>query len=264
MSTKQNLKRFGLIAALAMVAGGQIRTGSAQSSNSGGSSLANTEWKGIYGSGTSSNIPATLRIYSQNGSLMGTLTYDGYEETVAITATQPRVRIKGVSYRDLRGGRTFDLDTFNGQISADGRRLTADGGDTKSVVANEWLRLQKVDSTSGGAPQPASQNFVRSLIGSNWNGAIAESQKGGSPAQMRIVQQNGAPTAILTWEGFEEVLALTFTAPSGIQMRGTSFRDLSNQGRSFTLDRAQGEVSPDGQRMQGQIAGRHFDFRRVQ
>ena len=256
MKAKRNLALLGLVASMAMVACGQTRGTST-------TGLADTEWKGIYASGTRSNIPATLHLYSQNGSLMGTLTYDGYEETVAITTGPGAMRIKGVSYRDLRGGRNFYLDTFSAQISPDGRSMNANGGDANSVVANQWLRLQKVDSTPAAPPQPAPESLVRSLIGSNWDGAIAESQKGGTPAQMRIVQQNGALTAILDYEGFEEVLAVTLTAPSGIQMRGTSVRDLQNQRRRFDLDTAQGEISPDGRRMQGQIAGPHFDFRRV-
>jgi hypothetical protein len=256
MQTKPYLALLGFIALTAMVAGAQ--------NNSAGSPLSDTQWKGIYASGTRSNLPATLQIYSRNGSLMGTLTYDGYEETVAITPSGPRsIRIKGVSYRDLRGGRTFYLDSFSGQVSPDGSRIDADGGDTNSVVANQWLKLQKVDSRPGATPQPASPNLMRSLIGSNWDGAIAESQKGGTPAQLRIVQQNGALNAILVYEQFEEVLSVTLTAPSHVQMRGTSYRDLENQRRRFTLDNAQGEISSDGRAMQGQIGGQHFEFRRV-
>jgi len=80
---------------------------------------------------------------------------------------------------------------------------------------------------------------------------------------MRIVQQNGALAAILDYDQFEEVLALTLTAPSGIQMRGISYRDLENRRRGFTLDAAQGEMSADGRSMQGVISRRHFDFHRV-
>jgi hypothetical protein len=248
----------GLVVSIAMIAGAQPRGGSA----TGG--LADTEWKGMYGSGTRSNQPASLHVFSRNGSLSGTLTYDGYEETVAITATGPRtLRIKGVSYRDLRGGRSFFLDTFTAQISPDGRSLNGTGGDTNSVVSNQWLRLQQVDSRPAEPARPAPENFVRSMIGTKWDGAIAESQKGGTPAQMRIVQQNGNPTAILVYDQFEEILALNFTAPSGIHMVGSSVRDLTNQRRGFKLDTAQGEVSPDGHRIQGQIAGVHFEFRRV-
>jgi hypothetical protein len=228
-------------------------------------SLSGTQWKGIYGSGTQANIAATLQISSQNGSLVGILSYDGYQETVAITAIGPgSFGIKGVSYKDLRGGRRFYLDNFKAQITPDGGHLNATGGDANSVVANEWLKLQKVELTAGGAPQPASPNLAKSLIGSNWNGAIAESQKGGTPAQLRIVQQNGGLNAILDYENFEEVLAITLTAPSNIQMRGVSYRDLGKLGpRGFTLDTAQGEISPDGRGIQGVIHGRHFDFRRL-
>jgi hypothetical protein len=196
---------------------------------------------------------------------MGTLTYDGYEETVAITSSSPTaVQIKGVSYRDTRGGRSFSLDTFSAQIAPDGRSMNGTGKDAHAVVANEWLRLQKVDSTAGAAPsQPAPESAVRALIGSNWRGAIAEAQKGGTPAQMRIVQQNGAPTVLLDYENFEEVLTLTLTAPSGIQMHGTSVRDLLNQRRGFNLENGQGQISADGRRMQGVIGGQRFDFSRV-
>ncbi len=265
MNTKMSLWLLGVLTLFATAAGGQARpvTGGPVN-NSGGSPLVDTEWKGTYASGTQSNIPAVLRVFARNGSLMGTLTYDGYEETVAITSTGPRTwRLKGVSYRDVRGGRAFSLDTFTVQLSPDGRSMNGSGGDTASVVSNQWLKLQRADSAAT-PPQPASENFVRSLMNTSWDGAIAESQKGGTPAQMKIALQKGAPTAVVTYDGFEEVLALSFTAPSGIQMRGTSFRDLSNQRRGFTLDTGQGEVSADGLRLQGALGGHHFDFRRVQ
>ncbi|HUI81916.1 MAG TPA: hypothetical protein VLY24_28540 [Bryobacteraceae bacterium] len=144
MKTEPSLGLLCLVASIAMVACGQTRPVSGGSSdNSSASSPTDTQWKGIYGSGTSANIPATLSVHSQGGS--GTLTYDGYEETVAITSTGPRtLSMKGVSYRDLHGGRTFNLDTFTLQISPDGNSMNGNGGDTSSVVANEWLQLQKV------------------------------------------------------------------------------------------------------------------------
>jgi hypothetical protein len=152
--TKPNLGWLCLVASVAMVACGQTRPVSGGASNNPStSSPADTQWTGIYGSGTSANIPATLRVTSQNGSLTGTLTYDGYEETVAITSTGPKtLLIKGVSYRDLQGGRTFNLDNFAVQVSADGNSMNGTGGDAGSVVANEWLRLQKVGTSPAGTP----------------------------------------------------------------------------------------------------------------
>jgi hypothetical protein len=151
MRTKANL---GLMALIAIALTAAI----AAAQSSAGASLSGTQWKGTYASGTTSNTPATLSIHSQNGSLTGTLTYDGYEETVAITTNGPlKLRIKGVSGRDTRGGRSFYLDNFSAQISADGRSMDATGGDTNSAVANEWLKLQRSDSTPATAQQPASQ-----------------------------------------------------------------------------------------------------------
>jgi hypothetical protein len=71
------------------------------------------------------------------------------------------LRIKGVSGRDTRGGRSFYLDNFSAQISADGRSMDATGGDTNSVVANEWLKLQRSDSTPAAAQQPAAPSQAR-------------------------------------------------------------------------------------------------------
>ena len=144
---------LGLVFFLVACGGGQTRPAASSSNGAGGPALANTDWKGTYASGTSSNIPATLHIYSQNGSLMGTLTYDGYEETVDIITTPRGLQIKGVSYRDLRGGRNFYLDTFSAEVSTDGRGMNATGGDTNSAVASQWLKLQKVDA-SAGVPAP--------------------------------------------------------------------------------------------------------------
>ena len=90
------------------------------------------------------------------------MTYDGFEETVAITTNGPiKLSIKGISGRDTRGGRSFYLDNFSAQISSDGRSMNATGGDTNSAVANEWLKLQRSDSTSAAAQQPASPNQAR-------------------------------------------------------------------------------------------------------
>jgi hypothetical protein len=263
MRTKTNLASRVLIA-VALTATAITLTAVVVNAQSSPASLSGTQWKGIYASGRQSNIPATLSIYSQNGSMMGTLTYDGYVETVAITANGPRaLRMKGVSYKDTRGGRSFYLDSFNAEISADGHAINATGGDANSAVANEWLRLQRADSSASAAPEPASPTLARALVGSNWQGGIAESQKGATPAQLRIVQQGGGLNAILVYEQFEEVLAVTLTAPSGIQMRGTAYRDLDNQRRGFTLDTAQGEISSDVHTMRGTIDGRHFEFHRV-
>jgi hypothetical protein len=151
MRTKAYL---GLLVLVAIALSAAIAA--AQSST--GASLSGTQWKGIYASGTTSNTPATLSIRSQNGALTGTLTYDGFEETVAITANGPlKLRIKGVSGRDTRGGRNFYLDNFSAELSADGRSMNATGGDTNSVVANQWLKLQRSDSTPAVAQHPASQ-----------------------------------------------------------------------------------------------------------
>jgi hypothetical protein len=122
------------------------------SSASTATSSGGSQWTGIYGSGTSANINATLHIDSQDPSLTGTgtLTYDGYEEAVSITSTGPHtLSIKGVSYKDLRGGRTFYLDNFKAEVSADGNSMNATGGDTDSVVANAWLKLQRAGSAPG-------------------------------------------------------------------------------------------------------------------
>jgi len=264
MRTKANLASLVLIAIVLTAAAITLTAVVVNAQSSAGASLSGTQWKGIYASGRQSNIPAILSIYSQNGAMMGTLAYDGFEETVAITTNGPRaLRIKGLSYRDTRGGRSFYLDNFSGQISADGHAINATGGDTNSAVANEWLKLQRSDSTSSAAPQPASPNQARALIGSNWQGGIAESQKGATPAQLRIVQRNGALNAILVYEQFEEVLTVTLIAPSGIQMHGTAYRDLENQRRGFTLDTAQGEISPDGHTLRGTIGRQRFEFHRV-
>src|ERR1700722_7939816 len=78
---------LGLVFFLVACGGGQTPLAASSSNGAGGSALANTDWKGTYASGTSSNIPATLHIYSHNASLMGTLKHDGYEETEDIITT---------------------------------------------------------------------------------------------------------------------------------------------------------------------------------
>jgi hypothetical protein len=131
-----------------------------------------------------------------------------------------------------------------------------------------WLPLLLMASLGNGrlvsAPQAgAPQNQGRSLADSIWRGAIGDAAKGNSPAQLRMVLQNGNLTGILTYDGYEETLTITVSAPvstkvsapAAIRMKGVSFRDLQHSGRNFILDTFSGEVSPDG----GQIRGAAVD-----
>jgi hypothetical protein len=129
--------------------------------------------------------------------------------------------------------------------------------------------------TSGGALRvtsaaqgTADQNSARSLADSSWDGAIGDAAKGNSPAQLKFAMQKGSLTALLTYAGYEETLAVTVTGPSTVQMKGVSYRDLQNEHRRFNLDTMNAEVSLYGKRLSGTSSdnegGRsRFEFRRV-
>jgi len=123
------------------------------------------------------------------------------------------------------------------------------------------------------APQAnAAQNLVLSLADSSWVGARVDRAKGNSPAQLKIVQQKGNLTALLTCDGVEETLAITVSAPSTILLKGISFKDLQYSGRDvplvFPLDSFTAELSQDGRAISlagvdSQEANSRFEFRRV-
>ena len=102
-----------------------------------------------------------------------------------------------------------------------------------------------------GAPQ----STVRSLADSNWRGAVGYTAKGNSPAELRFITKDGKLVGIVTYDGAEETMAITLTAPSGIQMKGVSFRDLNGNNPQFNLDTFTGEISKDG----GTISGTGID-----
>ena len=84
-----------------------------------------------------------------------------------------------------------------------------------------------------------------------------------SPAQLKIVLQKGKLIGYLTYEDFEETLAVTVSAPSKIQLKGVSVRDLQGAGRGFDLETLNAELSPDGRRLSGTTGTRsRFEFRR--
>ena len=105
-------------------------------------SMANTNWRGAIGEARG-NEPATFKIVSQDGNLRGILTYEDYEETLDVIVSGSSVRMKGVSFRDLsRQGRPFNLDTFNGQISQNGRVIRGQARDSQGNGSSwEFTRL---------------------------------------------------------------------------------------------------------------------------
>jgi hypothetical protein len=118
----------------------------------------------------------------------------------------------------------------------------------------------------------AAQNLVLSLADSSWIGARVDRAKGNSPAQLKIIQQKGNLTALLTCDGVEETLAITVSAPSTILLKGISFKDLQYSGRDFPLefplDTFTAELSQDGRAINctgvdSQGAHSRFEFRRV-
>jgi hypothetical protein len=121
---------------------------------------------------------------------------------------------------------------------------------------------------TSAAQGTADQNSARSLADSSWDGAIGDAAKGNSPAQLKFAMQKESLTALLTYAGYEETLAVTVTGPSTVQMKGVSYRDLQNEHRRFNLDTMNAEVSLYGKRLSGTSSdnegGRsRFEFRRV-
>lgn len=122
--------------------------------------------------------------------------------------------------------------------------------------------------TALGTPQAPPQNLVQSLANTHWDGAVGYSAKGNSPAKLEIRGQNGSLTGSLSYDGFEETLAITVTAPAGIRLKGVSFRDLQGQHRQFGLDDLTGQITQGGHVISGKGADNQgtrstFEFRRV-
>ncbi len=120
----------------------------------------------------------------------------------------------------------------------------------------------------GALPGGEPQNLVQALANSSWTGAVGYSAKGNDPANLKIVLQSGNLTGMLSYDGFEETLAITVSAPSTIQMKGVSYRDLQREGRSFNLDVLNGELSKDGATISGsgtdsQGTRSRFEFHRM-
>jgi hypothetical protein len=114
------------------------------------------------------------------------------------------------------------------------------------------------------APQASSsETLIRSIADSSWNGAMGDVAKGNSPAQLRIVLQKGKLIGYLTYDDFEETLAVAVSARSKIQLKGVSVRDLQGAGRGFDLETLNAELSQDGRRLSGTTGTRsRFEFRR--
>jgi len=115
------------------------------------------------------------------------------------------------------------------------------------------------------APQASTpQSLVRSIADSTWDDAMGDVAKGNSPAQLRIVLQKGSLIGFLTYDGFEETLSVSVSAPSSIRLKDVSFRDLQRAGRGFNLELFSAELSQDGRRISGTTGTRsRFEFRRV-
>ena len=99
-----------------------------------------------------------------------------------------------------------------------------------------------------GARNPAS-----TLAGSSWVGVKVNRAKGNSPAELKISQQNGTLTALLTCDNVAETLTVTLPTPSTLQLKGVSFADLKYSGRTvpldFSLDSFSAELSQQGQQL---------------
>ncbi len=101
------------------------------------------------------------------------------------------------------------------------------------------------------AQSRAAQNASNSIANTSWRGAIGDPAKGNSPAELRIVLQDGSLTGVLIGDGYEETFVITMIGVSNIRMKGVSVRDLKRQGRTFYLDTFNGELSPDGRQIKG-------------
>jgi hypothetical protein len=96
------------------------------------------------------------------------------------------------------------------------------------------------------------------------DGAMGDVAKGNSPAHLRIVLQKGNLTGFLTYDGFEETLSVSVSAPSSVRLKDVSFRDLQRVGRGFDLESLSAELSQDGRGISGTAGTRsRFEFRRV-
>lgn len=134
------------------------------------------------------------------------------------------------------------------------------------------MALPRVQHLLAAPEASTAPNVTASLADSSWVGARIGRAKGNSPAQLRILQENGRLTALLTCDAVEETLAITASAPSTLQLKGISFKDLKYSGRTFPLDFSlhtfTADLSQQGQQLtltgvDSRGAHSRYEFRRV-
>ncbi len=102
-----------------------------------------------------------------------------------------------------------------------------------AILAIAWVGTHRLPAAPQTDPAP---DLVASLADGSWIGSKVNRAKGNSPAQLKFLQQNGNWMAFLACDGYEETLTVTVSAPSTIQLKGVSFKDIKSSGRTIPLD----------------------------
>ncbi|HWZ46441.1 MAG TPA: zinc ribbon domain-containing protein [Candidatus Saccharimonadales bacterium] len=205
--------------------------------------VSGTRWRGNVG-----RSPAFLDISRPGpaGDCTARISYEGIIEELAIKMNADgSLVLAGTGYHRESGVGTFALDTFYGQLSADGRRLQGsliDGSRRRgqwNVIKIETTESLAVSTTSLLSPNPT--------MVSHWQGTI-----GKWPASLDILPRktSGEWTARGVYRGVVEDFAVTIKDDGSIVLAGTSYYRESGTG-PFSLDTLYGQLSADGQRLQG-------------
>lgn len=204
--------------------------------------LKDTHWRGHIG-----RAPAGLDIFQEQsgGSLSGRISYEGIAEDLAVTRrVDGTLVLQGSAYRRERGSGPFALDTFYGAVSADGQIIRG------SLLDGARRRGQWSVSKIAAGADPVNDT-IRSLFPEQsmtiqWQGIV-----GKWPAQLEIMPpSNGEWKGHVTYRNVREDLAVSVNPDGSVVLAGTGYQRLGGEG-VFSLDTFYGQLSPDGQRLQG-------------
>ena len=205
--------------------------------------IRDTHWRGHIG-----RAPAALDIFQEasGSSLSGRISYEGIAEdlTVARRADGGLV-LQGRAYRRESGTGPFALDTFYGTVSSDGRGIRGtllDGARRRG----EW-GVSKIIAGADLANDTIRSLFPTQTSTTQWRGIV-----GKWPAIMEIMPPSttGEWRGHVTYRNVREELTISVKQDGSVVLAGTGYEYLSGEG-AFSLDTFYGQLSADGQRLQG-------------
>lgn len=174
------------------------------------------------------------------------MSYEGIVEELAVRVNvDGTLVLSGMGYRRESGVGSFALDTFYGQLSPDGRQLQGSLIDG-SRKRGQWSVI-KIEATEALAAATAKVLSPDATTVTHWHGTI-----GNWPASLDIFPRKatGEWNARGTYHGVVEDFLLSVKDDGSVILAGHSYYREAGAG-PFSLDTLYGQLSADGQRLQG-------------